>query len=50
MELTVTFVGNATTLISAGGITVLTDPNFLHRGSARTSDMVWFPNACRIRH
>lgn len=32
MELTVTFVGNATTLISAGGITVLTDPNFLHRG------------------
>jgi L-ascorbate metabolism protein UlaG (beta-lactamase superfamily) len=32
VELTVTFVGNATTLISAGGITVLTDPNFLHRG------------------
>lgn len=32
MELKVTFVGNATTLISAGAITVLTDPNFLHRG------------------
>lgn len=32
MDLTVTFVGNATTLISAGGITVLTDPNFLHQG------------------
>lgn len=32
VELTVTFVGNATTLVSAGGITVLTDPNFLHRG------------------
>ncbi|MGW0160402.1 MBL fold metallo-hydrolase [Mycobacterium sp. NPDC003323] len=32
MDLSVTFVGNATTLISAGGITVLTDPNFLHQG------------------
>jgi len=32
VELTVTFVGNATTLISAAGITVLTDPNFLHEG------------------
>ncbi len=32
VDLTVTFVGNATTLISAGGITVLTDPNFLHQG------------------
>lgn len=43
MEVTVTFVGNATTLISGGGrhgdehsrqeqITLLTDPNFLHRG------------------
>ena len=32
MDLTVTFIGNATTLISAGGITVLTDPNFLHQG------------------
>jgi L-ascorbate metabolism protein UlaG (beta-lactamase superfamily) len=32
MELTVTFVGNATTLISFGGLTVLTDPNFLHQG------------------
>jgi L-ascorbate metabolism protein UlaG (beta-lactamase superfamily) len=32
VELTVTFVGNATTLISAGGTTVLTDPNFLHQG------------------
>jgi L-ascorbate metabolism protein UlaG (beta-lactamase superfamily) len=32
VELTVTFVGNATTLISGGAITVLTDPNFLHQG------------------
>ncbi|MFB1299610.1 MBL fold metallo-hydrolase [Mycobacterium sp. pW049] len=32
MELTVTFIGNATTLIAADGLTVLTDPNFLHRG------------------
>lgn len=32
MEITITFVGNATTLISSGDITVLTDPNFLHRG------------------
>ncbi|OBK23199.1 MBL fold metallo-hydrolase [Mycobacterium asiaticum] len=32
MEITVTFVGNATTLIRAGDITVLTDPNFLHQG------------------
>jgi L-ascorbate metabolism protein UlaG (beta-lactamase superfamily) len=28
----VTFIGNATTLISAGGVTLLTDPNFLHQG------------------
>ena len=27
-----TFVGTATTLLSYGGFTVLTDPNFLHRG------------------
>lgn len=32
MDVTVTFIGNATTLISGGGITLLTDPNFLHRG------------------
>lgn len=32
MDLSVTFVGNATTLISYGEITLLTDPNFLHRG------------------
>jgi L-ascorbate metabolism protein UlaG (beta-lactamase superfamily) len=32
MDITVTFVGNATTLIQAGGVTLLTDPNFLHRG------------------
>jgi L-ascorbate metabolism protein UlaG (beta-lactamase superfamily) len=32
MDVTVTFVGNATTLISGGGVTLLTDPNFLHRG------------------
>ncbi|MET9339597.1 MBL fold metallo-hydrolase [Nonomuraea sp. NPDC003804] len=28
----VRFIGNATTLIRYGGFTVLTDPNFLHRG------------------
>lgn len=27
-----TFVGTATTLIRCGGFTLLTDPNFLHRG------------------
>ncbi len=32
MDLTVTFIGNATTLIACGGLTVLTDPNFLHQG------------------
>jgi L-ascorbate metabolism protein UlaG (beta-lactamase superfamily) len=32
MEISVTFIGNATTLISGGGVTFLTDPNFLHRG------------------
>lgn len=32
MEITVTFVGNATTLIAAEGVTLLTDPNFLHLG------------------
>jgi L-ascorbate metabolism protein UlaG (beta-lactamase superfamily) len=32
MEISVTFIGNATTLISGGGVTLLTDPNFLHRG------------------
>lgn len=43
MDVTVTFIGNATTLISGGGgggdersreeqITLLTDPNFLHQG------------------
>ncbi|MDT5135648.1 MAG: hypothetical protein QOE41_4959 [Mycobacterium sp.] len=31
-EITVTFVGNATTIVSAGDIRLLTDPNFLHRG------------------
>jgi L-ascorbate metabolism protein UlaG (beta-lactamase superfamily) len=29
---TVTFIGNATTLISTGDLTLLTDPNFLHQG------------------
>jgi L-ascorbate metabolism protein UlaG (beta-lactamase superfamily) len=28
------FIGTATTLISFGGFTVLTDPNFLHRGDS----------------
>ncbi len=32
MDITVTFIGNATTLIAAGEITLLTDPNFLHAG------------------
>ncbi|KUI33177.1 MBL fold metallo-hydrolase [Mycobacterium sp. IS-1742] len=32
MDITVTFIGNATTLLTAGGVTLLTDPNFLHRG------------------
>ena len=32
MGVNVTFIGNATTLIEGGGITILTDPNFLHRG------------------
>jgi L-ascorbate metabolism protein UlaG (beta-lactamase superfamily) len=32
MDITVTFVGNATTLISFGELTLLTDPNFLHQG------------------
>jgi L-ascorbate metabolism protein UlaG (beta-lactamase superfamily) len=32
MDVTVTFIGNATTLIAGGGVTLLTDPNFLHRG------------------
>ncbi|MGA4787421.1 hypothetical protein [Nocardia sp. AB354] len=31
MDLSSTFVGNAKTLLSFGEITVLTDPNFLHR-------------------
>ncbi len=32
MDITVTFVGNATMLIKAGDLVVLTDPNFLHKG------------------
>lgn len=32
MDIHVTFIGNATTLIRCGDITVLTDPNFLHQG------------------
>jgi L-ascorbate metabolism protein UlaG (beta-lactamase superfamily) len=32
VDIRITFVGNATTLISAGGLTLLTDPNFLHQG------------------
>ncbi|MFG1931815.1 MBL fold metallo-hydrolase [Mycobacterium sp. NPDC048908] len=32
MDITVTFIGNATTLISASGLHLLTDPNFLHQG------------------
>lgn len=32
MDISITFVGNATTLISAGELTLLTDPNFLHQG------------------
>ncbi len=32
VNITVTFIGNATTLIRGGDITVLTDPNFLRQG------------------
>jgi L-ascorbate metabolism protein UlaG (beta-lactamase superfamily) len=32
VDIRITFIGNATTLISAGGLTLLTDPNFLHQG------------------
>ena len=32
VDIHVTFIGNATTLIRCGDITVLTDPNFLHQG------------------
>ncbi|MEZ0338735.1 MBL fold metallo-hydrolase [Mycobacterium sp. pV006] len=32
MQIDVTFVGTATTLIRCGDITLLTDPNFLHQG------------------
>ncbi|WP_349268386.1 hypothetical protein MPNTM1_03144 [Mycolicibacterium parafortuitum] len=32
MDIDVTFIGTATTLIRCGAITVLTDPNFLHQG------------------
>jgi L-ascorbate metabolism protein UlaG (beta-lactamase superfamily) len=32
VHIDVTFIGNATTLIRCGDITVLTDPNFLHQG------------------
>lgn len=32
MQIDVTFVGTATTLIRFGDITLLTDPNFLHQG------------------
>ncbi|RBY76571.1 metal-dependent hydrolase [Blastococcus sp. TF02-09] len=31
-DVTLTFGGNATTLLRLGGFTLLTDPNFLHRG------------------
>jgi L-ascorbate metabolism protein UlaG (beta-lactamase superfamily) len=31
-DVTLTFSGNATTLLRIGGFTLLTDPNFLHRG------------------
>jgi L-ascorbate metabolism protein UlaG (beta-lactamase superfamily) len=32
VDIGITFIGNATMLISAGELTLLTDPNFLHRG------------------
>src|SRR4029453_441726 len=31
-DVTMTFGGNATMLLRLGGFTLLTDPNFLHRG------------------
>ncbi|ODQ85486.1 hypothetical protein [Mycolicibacterium holsaticum] len=35
MDITVAFIGNAATLIAAGEITLLTDPNFPHAGQRR---------------
>lgn len=32
MHATMTFIGTATVLLRLGGLTILTDPNFLHRG------------------
>jgi L-ascorbate metabolism protein UlaG (beta-lactamase superfamily) len=32
MDIDITFVGNATTVIRCGDVSVLTDPNFLHQG------------------
>jgi L-ascorbate metabolism protein UlaG (beta-lactamase superfamily) len=32
VDISITFIGNATTLISVGELTLLTDPNFLHQG------------------
>ena len=43
------FVGNTTTLIRYGGFTLLTDPNFLHRGQTPTSGTGWCPVAARSR-
>jgi L-ascorbate metabolism protein UlaG (beta-lactamase superfamily) len=34
MDASLTFVGTATTILRLGSITLLTDPNFLHRGEA----------------
>ena len=46
-DITATFVGNATTLITAGGLTSLTDPNFLHRGLDHGLPVVTTPHAAR---
>ncbi|BBY38810.1 hypothetical protein MMAN_29440 [Mycobacterium mantenii] len=48
MDITVTFVGNATTLIFAGGLTLLTDPNFLHRGHAELVAMLALPKVIPV--
>ena len=32
MTASLTFIGNATTVLQLGGFTLLTDPNFIHRG------------------
>lgn len=44
----ITFIGNATLLIEYGPLTLLTDPNFLHRGSGPTWATGSPPPGCSI--